>query len=211
MIRSRFRSVLVAVVSTLAIGALSASVVSSASAALPEFTPIHDSFTGNAGGVSIEAPGGKWNCQQSSITGEVSGAKALSKVFITFSGCTNLCSETFKSKELKGRLGYTNQAKREVAVLLEPVTGTTVGECKAFLGRTASMRGSVIGKWPERNRTKNPSLVFSESLGKQNVKHFEGEETNHFLEIAPTQASWEEMGLAATAQLAMAEPIEVSA
>ncbi|HEY2142175.1 MAG TPA: hypothetical protein VGG98_08955 [Solirubrobacteraceae bacterium] len=211
MIRSRFRSVLVAVVATLAIGALSASVVSSASAALPEWELTGGKnvpFTGTLPATGLrEAGGAEYICAGGSISGQISGTKEVSKVFIKFV-CGNSNSNAFCTKnglkanewettELKGRLGYRSKSLRTVGLLLEPVSGH-FADCSRS-GVLLAILDSLIGEITPLSQTNKLHLQYNQRSGSQELQHFEGEEVIHNLEVEQVAFhSKQKLGVVAT-------------
>ena len=188
MSKRKSLTAVMALVAILMLGALSAT---SASAALPEFRPATvNKFTGTGGGFTIVDDLGTYSCNLTSVTGEIVSAKEVSKVVLTFSTkggsiyCPTFCengSETWATKELKGRIGYINAAERRVGLLLEPTT-QPFATCTRFLYE-GKIKGSIIGhiEPTDRAATSFP-LSFSRSGAKQTLQHFEGEELMHHLE-----------------------------
>jgi hypothetical protein len=127
-----------------AVFAMSAVAVASASAALPEFKPIptKKKFTSTSGKVIFQMAGAtRIECAASTTTGEFTGAQTLGKTIIKFTGCKipnaggGGCevdsikpsgkNGEFVTNALKGELGTLEKsvAPSEVGLLLEPETG----------------------------------------------------------------------------------------
>ncbi|HEX3519664.1 MAG TPA: hypothetical protein VHT29_11595 [Solirubrobacteraceae bacterium] len=184
-------TVVVVVVAAFAFAALG---VASASAADPEFafTTFPNKFTGTSTTTpSFTVEAGTYFCTAASITGEITGPKEVSKIVMTFAGspcatsllCKNVSGKNeWKTKELKGRLGYINKASHTVGLLLEPTT-EPIAECEdGWL-----VQGSIIGGLgPVNNQVKEFSLSFATAEEKQQFTHFEGEEVMHNLKLLRT-------------------------
>jgi hypothetical protein len=162
--RSIFKSVLVALIAVLALGAVAAS---GASAALPEFVtsafPL--AYSGSSGGVTLQTTESHEkglltiHCTASQNRGEISEAhkfKNFGKVTITYTGCkvgTTACTSTgaaageIVTKALKAQLVYTNKAAKEVGLLYKPEAAGAVAEytCGAIVGKV-KLTGGVISK-----------------------------------------------------------------
>jgi hypothetical protein len=211
----RYRTMLGTLVAVFALGALASA---SASAALPEFSPkSHIKFTGTFGGGEIREPSGSYSCSTGSMSGETANGNEVAKVHIKFV-CKGFCTShgeklgTWETSELKGRLGYVNKTKKEVGLLLEPVTGA-VSECEYFAA-PAKVLGSIIGKLtPVNVSTTNYTLTYEQvEAGVQSIRHFEGEELLHTLELLPSGFTKPRtLGLTGTMSLTMAAKTEIVA
>jgi hypothetical protein len=174
-----------------AVCALSAVGLASASAALPAFGPstfIPAKFSGTAKGtIKFEETAGKYSCSGvSSISGSIASSTSLTGVVIKFdceSGSSIICQRPLKileTRELKGRLGYVTKPTK-VGLLLEPVA-EPIASCTAFDGVPAEIKGSLLGEiTPVNSLTKTFTLHYTESGGTQTLRHFEGEEVLHNL------------------------------
>lgn len=138
--KSKYRSVLLALVALLALSAVAAS---AASAASPEFKPVptKKKFTSSSGLVVLTAATTSISCSKSTTAGEITSASSLGKIVVKFTGCkiaTASCNAAVNSvaaKEgevvtdlLKGELGTVNtkEAASGVGLLLLPETKTTI-------------------------------------------------------------------------------------
>ena len=175
--------------SILAILAVSATMVASASAALPEFGgPFSTPFTSKSGVSTLETvKKATIVCTTDTNTGEVTGPKT-GTVTITFSGCELVtlslpCNNVgvppgvIITAPLLMTLGYINGPKKEVGVDLSgPATGGPLMEFMCGPLKTV-VDGSVIGKITPVNKLIVPpghfTLKFVQAMGKQKPTHFE--------------------------------------
>jgi hypothetical protein len=187
----RYRCLLAALVSALALAAVAAS------ASALEFRsgkyPVTFTGTGNATTFQ-EHGGGLYTCNSSSISGEITGPNEVSKVVMKFNGvvgCNGFCRQSpktgvWETKELKGRLGWIKKSTSEVGLLLEPVT-QPIANCERAVSQKWKLQGSLIGQiTPVRETwgTVNPFLVSLEELeGRDGIRQFEGEEAVHALQM----------------------------
>lgn len=162
--RSMFRRVLVALVAVLALGAVT---VASASAALPEFQQKGKGlekavkFTVKSGWGKLESKAGdELKCTGESVTGETHGVNEVANVVIRFTGCNEggvigACTspgaktEEVVSVSLSGRLGYLSKSEtKRVGLLLQPSTGEQIAECTyhGSLKEIFRLKGSIIGR-----------------------------------------------------------------
>ncbi len=231
--RAIFRSSLIALVAVLAMGAVA---VASASAALPEFQQGGKGlakavkFSGSAGGPAIRQDGP--SCSGLTMTGEISGANTLADVVITFKGCkqdlpplggykpcenTGFGKEEMVTPQLSGKIGYVNKSTKEVGLLLEPSTGTQIAECNYDGSHkyVFKLRGSVIGQLkPVNIESTEFSLAYKGSETKQEITHFEGEEVIHHLEMFNTpftEKKYIDGSYEGTTNIVTAESLEVKA
>jgi len=143
-------------------------------------------------------------CTGASNNGEIGDASAtaaglVAKVLITFTGCKSTsfgaeCNTKGKAKgeivsnDLKGRLGIIKAAApAEAGVLLEAEASGGLEaefECTAF--ETLKVRGNIICPVTPYKTAPNMAKTFflncAQTGGKQAVKKFEGEATEHTLE-----------------------------
>ena len=167
-----------------------------ASAAAPEFKPAtKQAFTGESGTGSLETSSTTAiTCTRDTITGEVTGAKTIGSVIVTFHGCQSTeksgCSlhstglPTLPVSEgglivthiLKGELGTTAESATGVGLLLVPANGgrefvTLEGTC--LLLSPAPIEGTVVGEaTPTEDVSKDGKLSFIGSKGTQHIKKF---------------------------------------
>jgi hypothetical protein len=217
------KSLLGALIAVLACGALTAA-SASATPNLPEFKvspsgsfPV--TFTGTSGVVFIHVSnGGTWECQSSSITGEITSTKEVSNVVLHFAkgsggpdGCAGFCTTghgTWESKTLKGRIAYLSKTSKKVGVLLEPASGSIFAECFD----SYEIAGSVIAEIGPVNRSlTGPSLKYEASTYQQVWRHFEGETTNHGLLQLFEPTHPREFALSDSLSLTMSHAIEILA
>jgi hypothetical protein len=205
-----------ALVALVAVSALGAIISASASAAWPEFTghkfPVK--FTGSTSEhVVFQGSEGTEICAESAITGEVVGPKEVGKVVVTFSHCNvQVCGqgefEKWKTKELKGRIGYLSEKEKSAGLLLEPVA-QPFAKCTSIGGKSNNIEGSIIGKLgPNKISTKSYQLQYSGFPEKhQQWRHFEGEEVMHSLMRGPSN----ELTVSTNVQLTMEAELELRA
>jgi hypothetical protein len=145
-------------------------------------------FKGKGGAANLEIEGvGGVRCSKSADTGKFNTPKTADDVNVTFSGCvfeTHTCSNTGKAGEiktnpLKGEVGYLEGEGTEHPVIgerLQAETGEYEAEfqCGELFFR---VEGSVIGEAKASDVnvfTKEATLIFRESSGKQQWRSFEG-------------------------------------
>jgi hypothetical protein len=204
-----------ALVATCALAVLASA---SASAALPEFRGGTPTFTGSGGTVTIEevlegGETGKYTCTSSSISGQIVGSKEVAKVTAKFM-CASFCHNTegvWEAKELKGRIAYISKASKTVGLLLEPVT-QPITEC-SHGATSAKIKGSIIGAIGPVNMSQTGfNLTYQQTKGIQGLRHFEGEETLHNLEILPAGFPLaRSFGLGSAMSLTTQKAIEIEA
>lgn len=172
-----------------AVSVVSAVAASAASASGPEFSPgTLNTLTGVTGlavlGTAATSP---VDCASSTTTGEISGAKKVGNVMITFSGCHSSeksgCSVKsahggtgeILTETLDGELGSvkTTEAESGVGLLLLPTSGTTFvlleGSC--LLSSPSPVDGTIAGQvTPTTNEGKAGQLIFEGSKGNQSIK-----------------------------------------
>jgi hypothetical protein len=192
-----------------AVFAMSAVVaVSSASAALPEFSKFPVKFTSTSKASFLEASKKKIECTADKNTGEITGAKT-DKVVVTFTGCTTLsglvkCGNTKTAGEIEttaliSTLGYIKKAApTEVGLSLKPATGTLFAkfECATEVievGEGTEKGGdSIIGKiTPINTSTTAYTLTFKCVSGVQEFTKFEAPEPLDVLETKIGSGAWE--------------------
>jgi hypothetical protein len=211
--RHKLKSGFVLLVAVLALGAVG---VSSASAALPEFreAKFPETFTGSGGQFTMsEGASGSFSCKSSTITGAITSHTEVAKVVIEFH-CQFFCKnsgtfqdEVLETKELKGRIAYLEKAKRKVGLLLEPVAGP-VANCQ-YAGAGAEILGSVIPEITASNGNKL-TLTFKRTQEKQQWLHFEGEEATHNLELAPVGLGSRQIALETTMTLTVPNEVVIA-
>jgi len=169
--------------------ALSATMATAASAALPEFTgPFPTPFTSTSGATTLETvKKATIKCTADTNAGEVSGAKT-GTVTIIFSGCelvvlgltcntVGLGPGEIMAGPLVMALGYINGPKKEAGIDLSTATGGPL--ITALCGPLRVLvDGSVIGKITPVNKVVVPpghfTLKFTQAAGKQKPTKFEG-------------------------------------
>ena len=225
--RFKSNSVLLALV---AVFAMSAVAVASASAALPEFKPVpaKKKFTSTSGVVKWTMGTESFTCSKSTTAGEVAGASTLGKVVIKFTGCkaiikgTEECSINSSSplgaagevitKSLKGELGTvkTSEAASGVGLLLEQeVKGTGITtfanvSCLPESKLTGSLAGEIVtvGKKQATNK-----LVFGVTSGNQNISSI----TVKSGKQAPELEAWgTTLGVEGSDEMSFEEALEVT-
>ena len=193
------------VLALVAVFVMSAIAVSAASAALPEFVPKSGAFpvkfTSSSGaGFLLTKAKHEVKCTADSNVGEITNAKKVAKVVVTFTGCeepalkvkcntAKQAAGTIVTNELKGEIGYLNAAKTLVGLSLEPAATTGARlfaefECtsleKIKVGEAASAgHDSVIGEIqpPYKVFSKTAELKYvcvSGKPGEQEWRSFSG-------------------------------------
>jgi hypothetical protein len=161
----------------------------------------------------------KLQCTASKSVSETSGPQTNAKVVVSFESCSGPLSSECQSgatkgliqtEPLKGRIDYLKKAAPiEVGVLLEPESGTLQAafKCVGILGAeaTVKVRGSLICKVTPVNIMTTTSargkIECLQSVGKQAIGKFEGEEATHTLETEAKglfSFEWEQSGEANT-------------
>jgi hypothetical protein len=185
----------------LAVLALSA-VVASAAQAEPEFKK----ESGSVAGVTIKTTSGtgemkagssiKVTCTSDESSGEVTGAKTVGSIVVTFSGCEakegsgEACKAgssegaetgTITTNSLKGKLVET-EVGTKVGLLLEPTVGTTYvtlyAKCLALHKTTVT--GSIVGEVsPLETYATTGKLEYKLSGSKQAIRTYVYEGVEH--------------------------------
>jgi hypothetical protein len=194
--RSRNRNILVALIAVFALGAVASA---SASAALPEFSlsntkekfPV--SFSGTGGSASWSGPGYAFTCNSTSMAGTISGAKAITKGSLIFSGCkvgADKChSEGSENNEqivtgpIEGTLAYISKTSKTVGVdfTAEGTEYWTTMIC--FGGSRQRVRGSIVMPITTINKLSTKFSVsahgssssYEDELGLKHTVKLEGE------------------------------------
>lgn len=185
------RTLGLALVAVLAVGALS---VATASAALPEFKATSFPVTFTA--VNEEVPKlhssvlGEKNieCKTSSSAGEVQNSKEVGKITVTYKECkeegtSNACTTSGHSSGeiatnvLKGRIGYVLPKSGKITgVELEPASGTVFAAFTCTgAANNVTVEGCTIGEATPLNVISTEGhLTFAESSKKQLYTEIEG-------------------------------------
>lgn len=218
-----------------AVLALSAVAVASASAGKPEYLMKSSkvTFTSSGAKATLETESGaKVVCSANSGSGEITGAKSSAKVSLTFTGCKEnsetgpACTTegdaegTIKTKSLKGLLAYTYPSKttaegRETGNVLSAESGEVMSEFKCS-GVPFTVSGSVIGVVTPLNKSvTSGTMTFRQKAGKQEPSEYEAEGsgkgtsalmTTTIFGFAPSTSGEE-----ATGSVKFAEAVEVMA
>lgn len=153
--------------------------VSSASAALPEFTTNPGSFKGTLGGTLFGEIGlREWKYTSNSFEGLIPSKTTVSNVNIFFKGnegCNNT-AEGLTWEGVKGRLGYINKTKQEVGLLLGEPVSQPIASCEFKRGpEFEKYSGTLIARiTPVNTKTNKFHLYLGIKEGKQEVRKFEG-------------------------------------
>jgi hypothetical protein len=216
----RMKRVMAAGLCVASISAAGGGMTASASA-LPEFTaPYPKAFTFTSKGSLLETVGGKkTKCKSDAGGGEITGPQS-GFLRVIFSGCIvnkipcstpGLTPGTIATSELGFRVGYINKAKKIVgADLMEPA-GLPILEYGCGSSVSATVVGSVIGRFTPVNKLVTPSetfkLRFAQSLGVQKYSALEGGPTDIL------ETSWpgpfEVTGLASRELILFTEPVKL--
>jgi hypothetical protein len=174
----------------MAVLALNLMAAAAASASAPEFSPgTANPFTGESGTGALETSATEpVKCLSDSNGGEVTGAKTVGGVVVTFHNCSSKegsgCSvkspgaatATVVTNTLDGELGSvkSTEAASGVGLLLLPTTGTTFvtleGTC--LIASPAPVVGTIAGEATPIGGTasKDGKLIFAGSKGAQKIK-----------------------------------------
>jgi hypothetical protein len=175
------------VMAVLALNLMAAAV---ASASAPEFSPgTLNTFTGESGTGALEtASTSAIECTSDTATGEVTGAKTVGGVVVTFHGCSSKekggcavssvggTSGLITTAILDGELGSVKktEAASGVGLFLLPTSGTKFVELEGscLLVSPSPVTGTVTGEATPVNGTasKDGKLVFEGSKGTQKIK-----------------------------------------
>jgi hypothetical protein len=175
------------VMAVLALNLMAAAV---ASASAPEFSPgALNTFTGESGTGALETTStAAITCTKDTNTGEITGAKTVGGVVVTFTGCSSKegsgCSVksptqpagTVVTTTLSGELGSVKktEATSGVGLLLKPASGTKFVELEGgcLLVSPSPVNGSIAGEATPVNAvsSKDGKLLFVGSKGTQNIK-----------------------------------------
>lgn len=186
----RFISIRSVFLALVAVFAMSAVTAAAASALAPEFKPsTKQAFTGTAGAVTFSMTTGEaLDCTSETSHGEVTGAKTVNSVVLTFTGCYvetsggTRCSwgtpgdktGEFVTKALKGELGEVakTEAASGVGLLLKPESGThDIGLIEAPCLPETYLEGDVVAEvTPTKTSAKTLKLVFVGKSGGQAIK-----------------------------------------
>jgi hypothetical protein len=161
-----------------------------ASASAPEFTPgALNIFKGESGTGALETTStAAITCTKDTNTGEITGAKTVGGVVVTFTGCsskegsgcsvksTGQSAGTVVTSALNGELGSVKktEAASGVGLLLKPASGTKFVELEGtcLLVSPSPVNGSIAGEATPINGTASTDgkLLFVGSKGTQNIK-----------------------------------------
>jgi hypothetical protein len=161
--RHKLKSGFVLLIAMLALGAVG---VSSASAALPEFSlgvkeRLPATFEGKIGTNSWSVQGIQWSwaCTSGSMSGSITGEKTISDT-ITFNGCKSgqkSCRsegaekvDEIKTQPLTGTLVYINKTTKTTGILFKPTSGTAIAKLLCF-GDRGEVKGSIVMAINPRN------------------------------------------------------------
>jgi hypothetical protein len=147
--------------------AISAAVVASASASLPQFEvkgkkglePLKkaDAFTGKGGVALLRSGGPTIECTENTSKGSLTGPKSAAKIQVTYTGCgipsLKVTCQTnakkpgeIKTEKIKGTLVYTEEAPgKTVGTLFEPEGAASFVKFKCGTIEV-NVTGSVIGE-----------------------------------------------------------------
>jgi hypothetical protein len=181
--RSRCRTLLVALVAVLAFGALASA---AASAAWPEFrytSKYPDKFKGTINPPMFDTVFGRpWGYHGGTISGEITGPNSLKNITLTFVegseswSCNNREHKGLVLEGLTGRLGYINKAEHKVGLLLQPVKQPIANCTEPLYGRNRMYMGDIIAPITQVNTLQTKfELRYNQVKGIQDPLWFEGE------------------------------------
>jgi hypothetical protein len=206
-----------------AVFALSAVAVSSASAAKPEWLHAKKALTkavtvtGKAGAGKLTSTAGtEIKCEANTSSGEIEGSKSAKKIVVKYTGCvegTKKCKTTgakegeIVTNAVKGELVYVNKAKTIVGELLKPESGEVF--VAPNCGAEIQVKGELIGEaLPLNTESTSGELDFVATNGVQKWQQIEEAGTKHHLSAF---AGFVEAGLNSSESLTFGEAVEISA
>jgi hypothetical protein len=212
-------------VALVAVSAMSAVVVASASAIRPEFNFSGDrlpvKFSTSSGASTLETTNGhKVSCTSASSSGEITSLNTTNNSAVAFKGCTmkvigltvNCQSGAtvgeIVTEKLKSELGYVKSTKI-VDSLLQSSTAADFSKFKCGGLPEFTVKGAVIGVIsPINKRASTFTLAYEQSAGKQKYTEQEGLAEKQLL---TTTISGEvfESGIAETTTVTFAEEVAI--
>jgi len=188
---------------------------------------IKKGFTTSAGTTKLETVSkSKITCAAESGSGEYSGAKTVTGVTVTFTGCegpgATKCATAganegeLLTKPLEGQLGIISEEVKEGKEIrkigLELFPAGHAGSYVEFScgGSPQVLRGSVIAPVSIDKMSLTSTLTYKGAKGKQAPEQFEGEPKD-VLESSVAGGAFEQSGLTLTATQTSEEPIEINA
>jgi alpha-tubulin suppressor-like RCC1 family protein len=183
----------------------------------PGVTKTH--FTLSGGEATLETVAKtKIVCKAESGTGEYSGTKKVKSITIKLTECESAGSKCTTSgagtgeivtTSLEGKLGWKNFEAGTAALDLFPV-GETGPFAEFSCGSTAvAVQGSVLVAIKTYGMTKELTLKYEQSKGKQKPESFESEPAD-VLETSFAGGAYEQTGLTLTSTLTSEEEVEVN-
>jgi hypothetical protein len=164
-------------------------VTAAASAALPEFSKTGVTFASESGTSKLEAGEVAITCKASKAEkGEITGAKLVTKLVVTFTGCEaetaskkkckpNGETGTIKTDEIEGELGYINKTAKTVGLELKPEGTENVFvnlTSKCLPNEHNAVENGVIGQiTPTNTPAKTGKLEFKITSRTQAIKEIE--------------------------------------
>jgi hypothetical protein len=183
-----------ALVAVLALSALASTAAQAE--AFPRFSVYGGvKITGSIPAVRFEDNAYAWDYGQGEISGEISGANAITNVTIALKegneyGCdtTGYPKYELKWTGLRAHLGFINKEKSEVGLLFEGPTSLPkgeIGQCNAetsfiFGNGSHQYAGHLIARIRPGRTEKEFELPFAGDRGKQEIAAFEGEKAFPF-------------------------------
>lgn len=111
------------------------------------------------------------------------------------------------TKEIKGALGYINEATKTVGLLIEPAASPLFEVETSGCHAAFTVTGSAIGQvTPINTKTLNLEVAFNASGTKQEFKKFAGEAIEHFLSLGEGEG-----GFSCKEKVTTVEEVEVKA
>ncbi len=207
--------------------ALLAIAASSASAALPEFTPpFPKNMSATSGASTLETVGGmKIECAADTAGGAVTAPQS-GTISLTFTGCELVLAsgkvpcttpgtppETIVTPPLPAQLGYMSHTPTKAVVGLQIGSGEVIFAEFDCINKV-TVRGSIIGKITPINKLVKPlpkhfTLAFKQAKGVQKPKQFEGGPPTFF--ATSFGGPYEESGLTSKELLGFSEPVMIIA
>jgi hypothetical protein len=173
-----------------------ASTASAAALSAPEIVPNPSEKAGVQFSASLVSPiviratGIEVGCTSMLMTGQFVSATKATGVRVKFTHCPPLSPENLETELLTGRLEYLNRSKHEVALLLEPASGTAF--LKHFYGGSEIQGSAIVSMAPVNALSQSflaSWLPSSEQLSLHGLSTHEGPVTIESAERIPFATS----------------------
>jgi hypothetical protein len=163
-------------------------------------------------------------CKKEHSTGELSGAKEVKNLVVTFEGCESVRIECTspgrKAGELvtvplEGKVVWENKAEHKTALDLYPADGAEKFiEFTCGVALTVAVRGSILTPVKPDKMATSATLKFKQKRGIQTPTQYEtagGEKVNDYLESDFSGKGWLQAGQSITSTVTFEEALELNA